>query len=299
MWIAIFPRRESFCTDKLKIMRAAEPKIQTPEPDGTSYVPVSGKTYSLFGTGLSTEPYYERIRMAADEILSLVPGEETLLSLIREVGGRKRFLARAARRDDGTAISVVLRLLESALSPYTVNVRMHLESIPILSITDRIVRTSEEQHHLHMLEIELANRLHRDPFLRSGFRIALLPHCLRDLERECRSFPDDLDTVCAGCSERCFIHRVSALLRDAGIHPYIWRNVELGSLFLRLGRKESFGVLGIACVPELAWGMRACMDRKVPVVGIPLDANRCARWMGRFKENSVNMERLRDLIDRS
>src|SRR3989304_1367789 len=128
-----------------------------------------------------------------------------------------------------------------------------------------------------MLQIELANRLHRVPFLRGGLPIALLPHCLRDWEREFRSFPDDLDTVCAGCSERCFIHRVSALLRDAGIHPYIWRNVELGSLFRRLGREERFGVLGIACVPELAWGVRACVDRKVPVVGIPLDANRGPR----------------------
>jgi hypothetical protein len=297
MRFAIFPRWESFRADTLKTMRAAEPKIRTPEPAGAPYVPVSGKTYSLFGTGLSTEQYYERIRTVADEILRLVPGEETLLSLIREVCRRKRFLARKARRDDGTAISVVLRLLKSTLSPYTTNVRMHLESIPLLSTTDRIIRTSEEQHHLHMLEIELTNRLYRRPFLRSGFRIALLPHCLRDLDRECRSLPGDLDTVCSGCSERCFIHRVSALLRDAGIHPYIWRNAELGSLFLRLGEKGSFGVLGIACVPELAWGMRACMDRKVPVVGIPLDANRCARWMGRFEENSVNVERLKDLID--
>jgi hypothetical protein len=279
-------------------MRAAEPKIRTPEPAGASCVPVSGKTYSLFGTGLTTEPYYERIRTVADEILRLVPGEETLLSLIREVGGSKRLLARKARRDDGTAISFVLCLLKSAFFSYTTNVRMHLESIPLLSVTDRIIRTSEEQHHLHMLEIELTNRLHRGPFLRSGFRIALLPHCLRDLEGECRSLPGDLDTVCAGCSERCFLHRVSALLRDSGIHPYIWRNAELGSLFRRLGGKGSFGVLGIACVPELAWGMRACMDRKVPVVGVPLDANRCARWMGRFEENSVNVERLRDLIDR-
>jgi len=34
------------------------------------------------------------------------------------------------------------------------------------------------------------------------------------------------------------------------------------------------------------------MKRKIPVVGIPLDANRCMRWMGRFEETSVNLERL-------
>jgi hypothetical protein len=99
-----------------------------------------------------------------------------------------------------------------------------------------------------------------------------------------------------GCSETCFLHRVSTLLREAGIHPYIWRNAELGSLFRRLDDRGTIGVLGIACIPELAGGIRACMGRNVPVVGIPLDANRCARWMGRFEENSVNMERLRELL---
>jgi hypothetical protein len=263
---------------------------------GTSYVPVAGKTHSLFGGGLSTEPYYERIRHVADEILGLVPGEEALLFLIRKVGGKKRLLAKAARREDGTPISIVLRLLGPALSPYTRNVRTNLESLPLFSITDRILKTTEEQHHLHMLEIELVNRLHRERFLACDRRVALLPHCLRDFQVECRSVQGYLDTVCAGCSQNCLLNIVSTLLRKAGIDPYIWRNAELGSLFRRLEGKGTFGVMGIACVPELAWGMRACTDRGIPVVGLPLDANRCARWMGRFEENSVNMERLRGLL---
>jgi hypothetical protein len=164
-------------------------------------------------------------------------------------------------------------------------------------VTDRRLRTTEEQYHLHMLEIELVNRVHRDRFLRSDFRIALLPHCLRDVRRECRSVPGDLDSVCAGCSETCFLQRVSAILLESGVHPYIWRNAELSTLFRRLEGRGAFGVLGIACIPELAWGMRACRKRKIPVVGIPLDANRCMRWMGRFEETSVNLKRLGELVN--
>ncbi len=248
-----------------------------------SYVPVAGKTYSLFGSALSTEPYYDRVRRLADELLRTVPGEEALLSLIQKAGGRKRFLAKA---------------LGQSLSPYTLNVRTHLKGLSFRSVTDRRLWTTEEQYHLHMLEIELANRVHRNRFLRSEFRIALLPHCLREFRRECRSIPGDLDAVCMGCSETCFLHRVSALLRGAGVHPYIWKNAELSSLFRRLEGRGAFGVLGIACIPELAWGMRACMKRKIPVVGIPLDANRCMRWMGRFEETSVNLERLSELVTR-
>lgn len=35
----------------------------------------------------------------------------------------------------------------------------------------------------------------------------------------------------------------------------------------------------------------------IPAVGIPLDANRCIRWMGSFHENSVNLEQLELLIE--
>jgi len=262
----------------------------------TSYVPVAGKTYSLFGNGPSTEPYYEQIREVADQILRIFSGEEALLSLIRKVGGRKRQLAREVRQGSKTPISAVLRLLSPALSRYTGNVRTHLDGLPRFLVTDRILRTTQEQYHLHMLEIELGNRLHRKRFLACDRRIALLPHCLRDFRAECRSVPGDLDTVCAECSPACFLNGVSLLLRESGVEPYIWRNAELAALFRRLEGEGTFGVLGIACIPELAHGMRACMDRGVPVVGLPLDANRCARWMGRFEDTSVNLERLRGLL---
>jgi hypothetical protein len=263
---------------------------------GPSYVPVAGKTYSLFGRDLSTKPYYDWIRRLADDLLRIVPGEESLLALIRKAGGRKWLLDRVSRREDRSVLSSSLQLLGDALSPYTTNVRTHLKGLSIRSVTDRRLRTTEEQYHLHMLEIELVNRVHRNRFLRSDFRIALLPHCLRDFRRECRSVLGDLDSVCAGCSETCFLHRVSALLREAGVIPYIWKNAELSSLFRRLEERGGFGVLGIACIPELAWGIRACMNRKVPVVGIPLDANRCMRWMGAFHPTSVDLDALRKLI---
>ena len=280
----------------MKGMRPANVKSGVCQAAGHSYVPVAGKTYSLFGSDLSTEPYFDRVRLLADELLRIVPGEESLIALIRKACGRKWVYARAARREDGSIRSSILRLLDDALSPYTTNVRTHLKGLSIRSVTDQRLRTTEEQYHLHMLEIELANRAHRDRFLQSDFRIALLPYCLRDFRRECRSVPGDLDSVCAGCSETCFLHRVSAILREAGVHPYIWRNAELKILFRRLEGRGAFGVLGIACIPELAWGMRACMKWKIPVVGIPLDANRCMRWMGRFEETSVNLERLGELL---
>lgn len=111
-------------------MCPANVKAGLSQTAGPSYVPVAGKTYSLFGSDLSTESYYDRVRRLADDLVRIVPGEESLLVLIRKVGGRKRHLARVARREDGSVFSSILRLLGNALSPYTTNVRTHLKSTP-------------------------------------------------------------------------------------------------------------------------------------------------------------------------
>jgi hypothetical protein len=86
------------------------------------------------------------------------------------------------------------------------------------------------------------------------------------------------------------VNAVSALLRENGIEPYLWMQARLKALFGKLKDKEGgLGVLGIACVPELVRGMRLCHKLDVPVVGVPLNANRCARWMGEFNPTSVEM----------
>jgi hypothetical protein len=50
------------------------------------------------------------------------------------------------------------------------------------------------------------------------------------------------------------------------------------------------------CVPELTFGMRSVRKKGLPVVGIPLNANRCIRWFGEFFPNSVDLEQLSRLV---
>jgi len=87
------------------------------------------------------------------------------------------------------------------------------------------------------------------------------------------------------------VNGVSKLLRVNEVTPHIWMTANLSRLFRRMTRSgRSIGVLGVACIPELARGMRLCMRHGVPVTGVPLNANRCARWTGRFQPTSVNLE---------
>jgi hypothetical protein len=73
--------------------------------------------------------------------------------------------------------------------------------------------------------------------------------------------------------------------------------MDLDKLFKKIKSKhESAGALGIACVPELAMGMRLCIKLGIPPIGIPLDANRCARWMKKAHENFFNIQELEKLV---
>ena len=265
------------------------------------YLPISGKTYSLFGRDASTEDFYRKIPALTDEILAHFSFSETgALEYIQQLSRNKRRLKKTAgKQPEASALAYLLQQMDDVLSPYTPGVEQHLRSAPPYKIiTDRRLLTSREQYYLYLIEFELMNRIHRQRFLGSKFRIALLPYCLRETQTDCKARPDEIDYVCRGCLQTCYINKVSKLLREHDIHPYIWRGAKLKSLFRELVKTHgSLGVLGIACIVELVWGMRLCRKVKLPVVGIPLNANRCARWMDGFYENSIDLSALENILN--
>jgi hypothetical protein len=162
---------------------------------------------------------------------------------------------------------------------------------------DSTLTTTEEKYHLYMLEIELVNRIYKEEFKRSEYKFALIAHCLRDFRPDCRSLEGDFEALCRGCTEDCFIRLGSVLLEKYGIKPYISVEMDQERLFKRIKQEHpSIGALGIACIPELALGMRLCIRTGIPPVGIPLNANRCARWMAQAQETSFNLEQLEELL---
>jgi len=260
--------------------------------EGFHYSPLPGKTYSLFGSGSSTDGYYNLIQQLTDECLRKYPDKEALLDKLRRASARKRLLRRAREGLGDPDIVFLLRMISPALSEYTQSVQRHLEDLSILKIRDRRLWTSEEQYHLYMLEIELVNRINQEEFMNCERKIAFLPHCLKDFKSGCKSSIGDIDYVCRGCSNACFLNMVSTLLRQHGVNAYIWMGTDLKKLKGLSHSGKRIGGLGIACVPELVMGMRESLRLGLPTVGVPLSANRCARWMGDFYENSVSLEKI-------
>jgi hypothetical protein len=259
--------------------------------------PVAGKTFSLFGTEDSAEGYYRQIAGLADACLEQQPDMTVLIDEVRRLGSRPRLSKKLSQRDGNSLGHFIVRTSHSLLDPYTTAVQDHLRELSLLKRWDRVLSFTEEQYHLAMLEIELMNRAFGPAFRKAGRRLAFLPHCLRDLDAHCRAAVTEIDHACRGCSPRCFVNSISTLLRQHRIEPYIWMQANLKRMFRKLRHTEGgLGVMGIACVPELVRGMRMCVKLGIPVIGVPLNANRCARWMEELHPTSVELEQVRRLV---
>ena len=268
--------------------------------DTREYRPVAGKTYSLFGNEAYTRAFFSGISEFTDEILIRFSlSEKQLLDYIERVSRNKRKLRKSTGSNPvDPDLSFLVQAGHELLSPYMTGIEQHLKSSPSYKlITDKGLLTSREQYYLYMIGFELVNRIHRERFRRANYRIALMPYCLRETQTDCKARQDEIDFQCKACLKTCYVNRVSGLLRENSINPYIWRTAKLKPLFRELvGKHGSIGVFGIACVVELMQGMRLCMKAGVPVIGIPLNANRCIRWMDEFHETSVDLSAVKKLI---
>jgi len=265
------------------------------------YKPIFGKTYSLFGQDTNTESFYQKISALTDEILTHLSIPETqALEHIQSLSRHKRKLRTATAKSEGhSTLSDMLMRIDQKLAEYVPGLQQHLREVSLHKFfTDKELFSSREQYYLYMIEFELVNRVHRERFRDSNFRIALLPYCLKETQTGCKASPDEIDYICRGCLKTCAINKVSMVLKDHGVSPYILSRGSLKPIFSKLLKKHgSIGVLGIACMIELIQGMRFCMKAKLPVMGIPLNANRCPRWMGGFFDTSVDLLALEKILN--
>ena len=260
---------------------------------------IIGKTYSLYGGKDTSDYFYDNIADLTNMILQNFKNEDALLNFLREISGRKRTLKKESKQNPvRTPLGNILHSAEKTLSKYFTDVDSHLKNLTLSEKCDSTLTTSREQYLLYMLEIEIVNRINKEKFSSSEPKYAFLPHCLHDLDKECLSASDGTDYVCKSCSKNCSINAVSKLMKRRNTKAYIWREADLKKIF-RLAKSsgENIGVFGIACIPELVNGMRLCAKYDVPAIGVPLDANRCIRWMGNFYPNSVNEKKILSLLN--
>lgn len=262
-----------------------------------TYHHIEGKTYTLFGNTDSTAAYYQTIRSIADKILHEYD-MDSVLKAIKKYSPKKEYLRQIIKKSEiNSLISFCLISVHDELKQFTLKTSEHLKNLSPLKFWDRRISTTEEQYHLYMLEIEITNRKNKIKFLQCKDKISLHPYCLRDLSVTCKAVKNEFDYQCRSCSKTCYQNNASRILKEYNIKPYIWMGASINKPANEANRNGgSFGILGIACIPELVYGIRRCMSKNIPVVGIPLNANRCIRWFGEFRHNSVDLNELENLI---
>ena len=197
--------------------------------------PIEGKTYSLYGLGTTTEPYFTALAEIVEAALGESRDPARPLAEISRAGRSRRAARRAA-----TVAGSLQGVWREGRIPAA---------------------------------------------LSAGSRGELRGQAPRPRRR------------LPGMLGRRYVNAVSLHLRRHRVRPYIWMNASLGRLLREKAEAAGgFGMLGIACNPELVAGMRRCARGCVPVRGLPLDANRCARWLGVFRPNTVNLARLDKLV---
>jgi hypothetical protein len=255
----------------------------------------SGRTYTLNQTDGTSSSYYQLVRELADSFLEMMPGEAALLKTVRNASAWRGLLPYFRR--PGGRVRRILLALESALVPFLGGVEEHLGTLSLADRLDRTIRTSKEQYLFYMLEIELTNRLNRASFSKAPWRMALIAHCLRDFRGGCRSRLGEIEEVCMHCDRDCYVNKGAEILDRYQVHPFISMSMDHGGLFRKLkAAHPDMGVLGIACIPELVAGLRLCGKLGIPAVGVPLDANRCSRWLGECLETTFSLEEMERLV---
>lgn len=261
---------------------------------------IQGKSYSLYTDSDTTDGYFETITRLTDTCLQTMPGidPKELLPLVKGASKYKSpFHKLLKMKPNNTLPNSIKEELKKTLSIYTKGVKKHLRTLSLFKRFDSTLTVDEEQYQLYMLEIELVNRIYKESFKQSKYKFAWFPHCLRDYRVKCLSAPGDVDDVCKGCTKDCFINLGGKLLKEYGIDPFISTIIGQDQILKDVKEKHgSVGVLGIACVPELAMGMRLAIHLGIPPIGIPLDANRCSRWLGKAYETSINLNALEKLV---
>lgn len=260
----------------------------------TKYNPVIGKTFSLFGNTASTSDYYRTIH---DIALLLLNNDNDIRKQIKYIRhySKPQIINKLFRKNYyKLPFTAQINSEIEELKEFTFPVKEHLQTLPFYKMFDSVISAQEYQYHLYMIEIELTNMMNKEFFLSSENKTALLPHCLRENIALCKAKSDGIDYICNNCKKTCFIKKISDILNQKNITPYIWLDADLKKL---IGyNKASTGILGIACIPELVSGMRRCDKHGIPAIGIPLNANRCRRWMGDFYPNSADLEQLIHLL---
>ncbi|UCE14782.1 MAG: DUF116 domain-containing protein [Candidatus Heimdallarchaeota archaeon] len=156
-----------------------------------------------------------------------------------------------------------------------------------------LVYTRKEEYMLYMLLIEYSNHAMRAAFNTSPIKVVVLPRCLTgpnfDLLKVKRTRIGWHRII--GCNTRenpsCDGWKLTEIGTEQGFEVFItmgrrFKEPNFLKVFHNLRKKfgPNFGLLTVACLPELALGKTYIMEMGIPTQAVPLLFSGCAKWLG-------------------
>jgi len=155
-----------------------------------------------------------------------------------------------------------------------------------------MIYTQKVEYFLYMLLIEYSNQYMKSSFNATPTKVVLLPRCLTgpnfNLLRVIRTkIGWHKITGCNLIDEtNCDGWKLTKLGKKHGFEVFItmgkrFKEPNFLKVFKNLRKKFGrFGLIAVACIPELALGKTYIMEMGVPTQAVPLFYSGCAKWHG-------------------
>jgi hypothetical protein len=155
-----------------------------------------------------------------------------------------------------------------------------------------MIYTEKEEYFLYMLLIEYSNQYMKSAFETTPKKVVLLPRCLTgpnfDLLKIKRTKIGwhRINGCDLSDDSNCDGWLLTKLGKKHGFDVYITMGKRFNEpnflkVFKNLRKKLGhFGLIAVACIPELALGKTYIMEMGIPTQAVPLFYSGCAKWHG-------------------
>ena len=196
-----------------------------------------------------------------------------------------------------SSISEAMKALESSVTPHFEPIFEQLSDYSDIikkkeldiKYHNPMIHTSKTLYILYMLLIEYSNRYWRASFNRTETKIVVLPRCLTgsdfDLLKVKRT-KIGWHKIVGTQNERYNAWTLTELSNKNDFEVFItmgnrFKEPNFLRIFQNLRKKfDDFGLIAVACIPELALGNTYIMEMGIPAHAVPLFYSGCAKWHG-------------------
>lgn len=211
---------------------------------------------------------------------------------IREKNGLNELTEylKAVYQAQQTFDETIVPLLESFLQGFESYIKAISNRELDINYRNPMIYTRKNEYVLYMLLIEHSNQVMKAAFDAAPTKVVVLPRCLTgpdfNLLKVKRTKIGWHRVIRCNNPSNCLGWKLSELGKQHNFEVFItmgnrFKEPSFLRVFRNLHKKFGhFGLIVVACLPELALGRTYIMEMGIPTLAVPLFFSGCAKWHG-------------------